>query len=387
MVPKVELLIQQSSTAICNNDSVLLFVNDNYSSYLWSNGDTTSSIYVSDEQFYSLMVTNSIGCEYFSDTIHITSAQYTYPVSIVGDTVICLGGESILFTSAVLPNIIWNNQAVSSSISVDSSGSYFFNGIDTNGCSVVSDTITITQVSNPTPSLVLDTATFFKACFGDTILLTAENNFISYEWSIGDSTQSISITQPGEYYVEATDSNGCIGISDSIEVVFTPLPIVKINPLPDTLCLNDSVFITSTANLESYSWFNGVTTPSFYLPLDSSGLYQISLEGSDSNGCVGIDSSFFRVIDCVVYSSINNEEDFNIEINNFISQLQITTNKELDKVEIYDYQGKVVYSKTNINTSEIVINLKLLTSSTYIIKVTYRNIKEPSFKKNVLLKK
>lgn len=387
LIPKVTLTIEKSSEVICNNDSVLLSVNGAYSSYLWGNGETTPSIYVTDQQAYSLMVTNNFGCHYFSDNITLTIAQYMYPISIIGDTVICSGGESILFTNDVFSNIVWNSLSTNNSITVFSSGDYSFEATDTNGCSVVSDTISITQINNPPPSLVLDTSTFFNVCFGDTVNLKAEENFMAYEWSNGVTNKFIEITTSGYFFVEATDSNGCVGISDSIQVIVNPLPIVKIEVLSDTICLNDSVLVASTLGLQNYNWSNGETNSSFYLPIDSLGTYQILLEGTDLNNCKNSDSTIFLVIDCAVFSNINNPNENSVNIYTFLNQLEIKANSFIEDISIYDHLGKLVYSQKNINNKEVFIDINSLISSTYILKVNYVNRKEPLVKKFIVLKR
>jgi hypothetical protein len=49
-------------------------------------------------------------------------------------------------------------------------------------------------------------------------------------WSTGATTGSISVTTAGTYWVEATQ-NGC-PVRDSVDVSFTPLPIVDLATIP-----------------------------------------------------------------------------------------------------------------------------------------------------------
>lgn len=388
VIPSENISLEQSSSAICNNDSVLLFINDIYSSYQWSNGDTTSSIYIKDEQPYSLSVTNTQGCQYDSDTVTLTTAQYSYPIFLIGDTIICSGGEAILYTNQSLSDVSWSNSEVSNSISVNSSGQYYFNAVDTNGCSVISDTVSITQVSYSSPSLVLDTISYISVCFGDTVGLNAEDNFTAYEWSNGVTSQFIEITESGDYYVEATDSNDCVGISDSIEVVVNSLPIVEIIDLPDTLCLKDSVLISANSGLQGYNWSNGEVAESFYLPLNNSGLYQLKLTGSGLNNCYNYDSIMFNVIDCILFNNIKEKSfDDNLKITNSLNEVEIESDLLIEKVFLIDYQGRVIYSNEDINSRIIGIDISNIPTSVYIIKVLNYNKNKPLLKKISILKK
>jgi hypothetical protein len=59
-------------------------------------------------------------------------------------------------------------------------------------------------------------------CGQDSILLTAEENAVAYNWSTGDSTQSIFATTSGEYYCDITSEFGLVFPSDTITIVAAP---------------------------------------------------------------------------------------------------------------------------------------------------------------------
>ena len=65
---------------------------------------------------------------------------------------------------------------------------------------------------------------------GDTAMLNAGSGGNSYLWSTGDTTQSIAITQAGQYWVQVT-TNCMMILTDTIKVL-SILP--NINYLPDT---------------------------------------------------------------------------------------------------------------------------------------------------------
>ena len=62
-------IICSSEMSPCGNDTVILTVDREADSYLWNTGDTTSSITVTQAGYYSVIVTNSLGCELASDYI------------------------------------------------------------------------------------------------------------------------------------------------------------------------------------------------------------------------------------------------------------------------------------------------------------------------------
>lgn len=60
------------STTICNGDSTLLSDVVSAQDYLWSTGETTQEIYVSQSGSYTVTVTDLLGCKTTSDPITIT---------------------------------------------------------------------------------------------------------------------------------------------------------------------------------------------------------------------------------------------------------------------------------------------------------------------------
>ncbi|MFC2100992.1 hypothetical protein ACFLRZ_04095, partial [Bacteroidota bacterium] len=128
-------------------------------------------------------------------------------------------GDSITF----FPDI--NNAGVGTHTIV-----YFY--IDTNWCRN-SDTFQITVHPLPNANAGPDDT----ICAGDTILLSATGG-ISYNWSSGQSTQTIIVTPTvtTTYSVTVTDQNGCTN-SDEVVITVFPLPEVTFKPLPD-MCIN-----------------------------------------------------------------------------------------------------------------------------------------------------
>ena len=51
-------------------------------------------------------------------------------------------------------------------------------------------------------------------CTGDSLRLTAPAGFAAYQWSTGATAQSIVVTAPGTYFVEASSTGDCEGRSD-----------------------------------------------------------------------------------------------------------------------------------------------------------------------------
>jgi photosystem II stability/assembly factor-like uncharacterized protein len=99
--------IQHSGkTILCNLDSTELVAPSGYRSYVWNTGDTKQSIMVKDAGRYHVVLTDSIGCILFSDTLTIErinldnylSASISGKTSLEFDTTIVSGKTCITLT-------------------------------------------------------------------------------------------------------------------------------------------------------------------------------------------------------------------------------------------------------------------------------------------------
>ncbi len=68
-------------------------------------------------------------------------------------------------------------------------------------------------------------------CEGESITLIADNGLNNYEWSNGQNTQQVEITETGGYSVSAENASGCIGVSNVVNVEVTPIPVASFSYL------------------------------------------------------------------------------------------------------------------------------------------------------------
>ena len=117
-------------------------------------------------------------------------------------------------------------------------------------------------------------------CSGGSVVLSAPAAS-SYLWSNGATTQSITVTQAGDYSVRI--SNGqCYSYSSitHVSVVGAPAtPTITANG-PTTFCAGGSVMLTASA-ASSYLWSNGETTQS--IVVNATANYTVTV--TDANGC------------------------------------------------------------------------------------------------------
>lgn len=248
-----------------------------FASYVWSTGETGASISASSTGTYTVSVSDAGGCTN-SATIELINPNLNRPSVILADNAssdFC-EGESITLTASELSNITWSNGETSPTITVDTSGSYFFTFDDGTACGQVnSDTVQINVYPLPEISL----ANVSPLCSGDSKVLDAGAGFTSYQWSTGDISQTITINSPNTYSVTVTDENGCSNSASTV-AFFTPNPDPVIQG-DLVFCPGSSTTLTVNPAFSEYSWSTGATTPNINVAIG--GTYAVSV--TDVNGC------------------------------------------------------------------------------------------------------
>jgi len=264
-------------TSVCLGTSLTLHA-DTTGTYLWSTGDTTSSITVTTSGTY--WVTTATGpCLYRRDTIHVTYSA-GIPVHLGPDTSICTGHSLVL--SPAVPagsSFTWSTGATGSSISVSSGGTYWLT-VHSGSCAG-SDTIHITVSPVPLVNLGPDTT----VCSGAPIILRSSDTYTSpgYLWNTGGTGATIAPTTTGTYWLDVTVA-GCTG-SDTVRVAFNPTPAVDLGN--DTaFCAGDSLTLTNLlADGATQLWSSGSTGSS--ITIHTSGTYWLDVS---NDGCTGSDT-------------------------------------------------------------------------------------------------
>ncbi|HOY31350.1 MAG TPA: PKD domain-containing protein [Bacteroidales bacterium] len=163
-------------------------------------------------------------------------------------------------------------------------GTYTLTVTDADNCSGTI-TVTIGSVPDLTP-VITGPATI---CAGGSAVLDAGANYISYSWSTGETTQTITVTSAGTYTVTVADAN-CSG-AGSITLTQSGM----INPVitgTTDICPGASTVLDAGSGYISYQWSNGATGQTS--SVSSGGLFSVTV--SDANGCTGSASANVNVI-------------------------------------------------------------------------------------------
>ena len=261
-------------SSFCTGNSTILDGGAGYDTYEWSTTETTQTIEVTSGGIIGLTVTDSNGCTGETELEVIENAQLS-PV-IVGDLDFCSGVTSTLDAGAGYATYEWSNGDTTQTIDVSTSGNYGVFVTDSFGCSG-SDNVNVTEFTNPEP--VINGSTTY--CIGGFTVLDAGSGYDSYVWSNNDTTQSITVSSPGNYAVEVIDQNGCSGTAFvDVEESTSLNPVISGELL---FCENGFTILNAGNGFDTYLWSDNSSEQT--LQVDVAGDYSITV--SDSQGCTG----------------------------------------------------------------------------------------------------
>jgi gliding motility-associated-like protein len=213
--------ITASPTAVCKNSPVILTaaaINPGtLPIFQWKkNGlsvGTNNPIYTENNPVNGDIIT----CTLISSQNCITSSQVNgnpitlvvYPdpiVSLDQNNSLC-GGANKTLDAGSFASYIWSTGSVNQTIIVNGPGTYSVTVTDNNGCSGIGSTSITNILPAPTGFLPADTA----VCSYGFIQLKAQTGFLNYLWNTGSSGTSITVSQPGQYWLQVVDGNNCTG--------------------------------------------------------------------------------------------------------------------------------------------------------------------------------
>jgi hypothetical protein len=239
---------------------------------------------------------------------------------------------------------------------------------ESGSCIAVSTPLTITVNQNPgTPSISPVGPTTF--CEGGSVNFTAPTGY-SYAWSTGETTQSINVSQTGNYTLTITDVNSCSAVSTATAVTVNTLPVVLLSGNADTVCSNTGI-INLTGESPSGGTFSGtgVNGNSFNPSTAGIGNQIVTYSFTDNNGCINTASETIQVVTCTGINELTDEQltvmpnpssgIFTIEFNNAANGRWI---------EVMDMSGKLVYESAIAN-AVTPIELGLISSGCYLLEI------------------
>ena len=334
--------------------------------YLWDFGDGNTSTDVEPVHFYSEPgnYTVSLTATWFATGQNHTQVQedlievFTLPEPEIladGPLEFC-DGDSVVLSSSIAGEYLWSTGENTASVIVNESGEYWLQITDANQCTGTSETITVEVFDLPDVAILLPDNEPW--CEGEEITLTASPEG-SYEWSTGDNSESIMVTETGTYWLIVTDFNGCSN-TDEAYVFFHPLPEAAFSFEADFL---DVFFTNESQGAINYYWdfgdgnFSEDENPQHSFA--QAGVYEVCMTAFSDSECEETICHIFELTTNVQHINYNSESRvYPVPFDDF---LIITLNKERkwQSLEVISSNSQRVYYLNSLNDET---NFRLETS-------------------------
>ena len=266
--------------------------------YLWSNGEITSSVDSLDVGSYTVIVTDATGC--FTELSVTTFDPYVItfgaiqapvcPDDSTGKATVNSSGCPCMFSTCVFD---WDSGDSIKTATMLNSGWEIVTITHMDGCIVV-DSVFIPESDPVLDSLVTGGIDCADDPFGSSFIQLYFNDTVHTEvtWSTGDSTDYVDSLNAGWYYYDLVDTMRMCYYSDSVEMIAPPLLDVNI-----TGYWNDSIgtceggavaLANGGVSPYTYTWDDILATVNDTVNGLCAGIYIVTVV--DSHGCMTTDS-------------------------------------------------------------------------------------------------
>lgn len=263
-------------------------------SYLWSDGQTTASASALAAGVYQLTVTDVDGC---SDSLSVVIDQ---PAPLVSEVLVtaetAVGANDAMARASVSGGrqgytFLWSTGATTDSIGGLSPGIYGLSVTDANGC-IASSTFTINALNCSLSAVVSATPALCAGNASGTASVEVNNTNLplTYIWSNGAATATVSGLSAGTYTVTVSDDNNCQVVASA--VISEPAPLQMSLSTIAASCpesLDGQVSALAAGGIPPYvfSWPGGGNGQGL-------GVGQYAVVLTDANGCSLLDSVVLR---------------------------------------------------------------------------------------------
>ncbi|WP_020533331.1 gliding motility-associated C-terminal domain-containing protein [Flexithrix dorotheae] len=371
---------QNTLVSICDGDSTLLSVElKENGKYQWYYSDvdtlnmdllveTTNELMVKKSGFYQAKIGNGVCNDINSNIIFVEILPTPNPVIEQGDSITFCEDNPVSLSTSLKDTYSyqWEFSGTQDSIFTAISGAQF-NSLQTsqegyyrvvveenNGCSRVSNVITVIKELNPI--VYIENVSDSPFCGSGT--LYAKTNIkgdITYQWkkngeNIGENTNSIIVSENGNYSVSIVNNSCGMFNSQEEAIAIYELPTASITSSDTIFCISGRISALEISDA-NYRWLkNGsyLSETGHELTVDDPGFYQVEVETQ----CKALSDSIFI--------GINKDILANLEIENDLcngGKLTINSNDSLPVLYKLGEEGEFQTEKVFENISAGIYNL------------------------------
>jgi hypothetical protein len=249
--------------------------------FVWDDGTTDPTFTITSAGNYGVTVSND--CFEVWDFIEVTVEDAEPLVMLPEDTVLCPGEFIILDVGNIPGTYQWQDNNTSSVYEVTQNGIYSVTV--TNACGTGSDTVVV-NYGDLLPAL--DLGPDLSLCPGEQVVIDPGIAGVDFLWHDGSMLDTLVVDAGGA--VILTISNGCMSVSDSVQITFNAQAPDAGLPAQLSLCTGETVTIETTVDGAIYSWNTGSTAS--FIVVTEPGQYILTV----TNSC-GMDIDTTDVID------------------------------------------------------------------------------------------
>ncbi|MCZ8330892.1 MAG: T9SS type B sorting domain-containing protein [Flavobacterium sp.] len=328
--------------AVCNAVSINMSATATAGTINWYDIQTGGNVLASGNNFITPTLTTTttyyidafpIGCTTGIRTPITVNVNQTPSVTAPSSTSTCEETSVTLTAIATSGTIRWYNSLTSTTPlftgssfttpTLNQSTTYYIEANNNNCISTPRNSVSITI--NPKPATIADSE--IAICEGTSTTLTAGISGLDYEWTTGETTQSISVSTQGQFSVEMTNGFNCSSTQNfSVNVKARPI-------ISDVIITgNTATILTNSGDFEFSIDGNNFQSSNIF-QLQNGGIYTAYVK--DRDFC-GNDDFPFAYITYPAFFSPNNDGT-----NDFwtIKGMSFYPNPE---VTIFDRYGKVI---------------------------------------------
>lgn len=191
-------------------------------------------------------------------------------------------------------------------------------------------------------AIALDLGPDTTLCAGNTLVLDASTNEVTYRWQDGSTTPTFTVQAAGTYHVTLSKP-GCDVVSDTILVDMMPLPVIALGA-DRTLCTNTTTTLGTAPEAGTvYRWSDG--NADVPRTIDTAGTYTLVAMRA---GCSATDSIRITEVDC----------SYAVELPNIFTPNGDGTNAQFRPVamygvrslslSVYNRWGQLMFNSTSL---------------------------------------
>ncbi len=236
---------------------------------------------------YEIIASDDVGCEVTT----LAQLDSPAPLTIVNTVAVNNCGEEVCIDLSVFGGVapytfLWPTGQTSGTSICDffAQGVYSVTVTDANGCTNIGDVVVeegggLTEVNIEVSEINCNSAVL-------SAVVNPGAAILFYEWSNGATGSTITVSEPGTYFVFVVDSSGC-AVQVNYTFVGDPSFTGSIEINQNNSCAGDengqlTVTTDGIAPL-TYAWSNGASTATIDGLVD--GFYQVTVSENDPNSC------------------------------------------------------------------------------------------------------